>query len=89
MLVPRIDLDAGRKPHIVRYQISKRLRPFIECRHSMFERVVPVSEKLALKMLQSGYKHPSRFGKWCPVKVSTNFINKVFFQNKRFSSSFS
>lgn len=35
----------------------------------MFERVYPLNEKLAKKMLQSGYKQPSRFGRWCPVKV--------------------
>ena len=69
MLVPRIELEAGRKPPIVRYQLSKKLRRIIEYRHSIFERVYPISERLAIRMMQTGYKQPSRFGRWCPVKV--------------------
>lgn len=69
ILIPKYEIDGGRKPHIVRYLLSKKLKPFVEYRHSLFERVYPISEKLAKKMLQSGYKQPSRFGRWCPVKV--------------------
>ncbi len=69
LLIPRIELDAGRKPHIVKYMMNKRLKSVCQFRHSYFERVQPISEKLATKMLQTGYKQPSRFGKWCPVKV--------------------
>ncbi len=69
LLIPRIELDAGRKPHIVKYMMNKRLKSVCQFRHSYFERVQPISEKLANKMLQTGYKQPSRFGKWCPVKV--------------------
>ncbi len=69
-LVPRIELDAGRKPHIVRYTMTKKLKNIIQHRSSMFERVYPVKEKVALKMLKTGYKQPSRFGRWCPVRVS-------------------
>ena len=36
----------------------------------MFERVYPVSEVVASKLLLTGYKHPSSFGKLDPVKVS-------------------
>ena len=69
LLIPKLDIDAGRKPHIVRYIVNKRLRPYIEFRHSLFERVYTISERLAHKMIQTGYKQPSRFGRWCPVKV--------------------
>lgn len=68
--MPRVTVEGGRKPHIVRYTMSKGLKPFIEFRHSMFERVYPINERLANKMLQTGYKQPSKFGRWCPVKVS-------------------
>ena len=71
-LVPRIELDASKKPHIVRYLMSKRLKKIVSDRHSLFERVYPIPEKLAARMLQVGYKHPSRFGKWDPVTVSFN-----------------
>ena len=69
LLIPRLELDGGRKPHIVRYTMTKKLKPYTQCRHSMFERVQPISERLALHMLEVGYKQPSRFGRWCPVKV--------------------
>ncbi len=71
-LVPRIELDASKKPHIVRYLMSKRLKKIVSCRHSLFERVYPITEKLTARMLQVGYKQPSRFGKWDPVQVHTN-----------------
>lgn len=69
-MIPRIELEGGRKPHIVRYALTKKLKPYIHYRHSLFERVYPISEKLAIKMLQLGYKQPSRFGRWDPVLVS-------------------
>ncbi|KAH3738545.1 hypothetical protein DPMN_045182 [Dreissena polymorpha] len=69
ILIPKIDVDSTRKPHIVRYILNKKLKPIIDARQSMFERVYPISEKLAMKMLATGYKQPSRFGRWCPVRV--------------------
>lgn len=68
-LIPRAEVDGGRKPHIVRYILTKKLKPYVEFRHSLFERVYTISERLAKKMLTVGYKQPSRFGRWCPVKV--------------------
>ena len=69
LLVPRIELDAGRKPHIVRYTMTKRLKSIVTYRQSLFERVYPVNERLAMRMLQTGFKQPSRFGRWDPVQV--------------------
>ena len=78
ILVPRVPVDGGRKPHIVRYLLKKGLKPYIEYRHSMFERVYPINEKLARRMLQTGYKQPSKFGRWCPVKVfEENFFKQI------------
>lgn len=74
--MPRVTVEGGRKPHIVRYTMSKGLKPFIEFRHSMFERVYPINERLANKMLQTGYKQPSKFGRWCPVKVSNFSVRR-------------
>lgn len=45
------------------------MKPIVDYRESLFEKVYPVKEPVAKKMLQIGYKHPSRFGSWCPVKV--------------------
>ncbi|XP_033125059.1 adenylate kinase 9-like isoform X4 [Anneissia japonica] len=69
LMVPRIDINAGRKPHIVRYTLEQNLKPVIDYRPSLFERVYPIKESVAKKMLEVGYKHPSRFGRWCPVKT--------------------
>ena len=77
--VPRVTVEGGRKPHIVRYSMSKGLKPFIDFRHSMFERVYPVNERLANKMLQTGYKQPSKFGRWCPVKVLLSVFVTCFY----------
>ena len=76
-LIPRLEVDAGRKPHIVRYVLGKKLRSIVQFRHSLFERVYAVSERLARRMLQVGYQQPSRFGRWDPVKVRKTIIPKV------------
>lgn len=72
LLIPKIEVDSSRKPHIVRYILNKKLKSVVEARQSIFERVYPIGEKLAMKMLAVGYKQPSRFGRWCPVRVSDN-----------------
>lgn len=79
-MISCIEIDAGRRQPIVRYTLSKKLKPMVEYRESMFERVYPISEKLADKMLKSGYKQLSRFGRWCPVKV-INFCGLHTFYN--------
>lgn len=73
ILIPRTEVDAGRKPHIVRYVISKKLRSIVTNRASIFERPQPIPEKLAERMLKLNYKYLSRFGRWCPVQVSFTF----------------
>jgi len=80
LLIPKIDIDGTRKPHIVRYILNKKLKPIIDARQSMFERVYPISEKLAMKMLATGYKQPSRFGRWCPVRVGHESTKKLMFK---------
>ena len=69
-LVPRFTIDAGRKPNIVRYLLEKKLKPFVEHRPSILERVYVLKLKLANRLLDFGYKQLSRFGRWCPVLVS-------------------
>jgi len=69
LMIPRLVVPAGRKPHIVQYLISKKLQSVVQQRYSMFERVYSVSGSLASKLLGSGYKLLSRFGRWCPVAV--------------------
>ncbi|KAI8520846.1 adenylate kinase [Branchiostoma belcheri] len=69
IFIPRMELQASKKPHIVRYTMYNKLKPLIDFRDSMFERVYPLSEKLARKMLDVGYKQPSCFGMWDPVKM--------------------
>ena len=69
LLVQCIPVQTGRKLHIVRYHLTKKLHSIIQCRYSMFERVFAVKPTVAEKLLSYGYKQLSRFGWWCPVKV--------------------
>ena len=59
----------GRKIKIVKYLINSRLEKLLTCRDSLFERVYPVSAALAKRLISSGHKHPSVFGKWDPVDL--------------------
>jgi len=68
-MIARLMVPAGRKPHIVRYLINKRLQAIVQQRYSMFERVYSLSVAMANKLLDTGYKLLSRFGRWCPVAV--------------------
>ncbi|XP_077973287.1 adenylate kinase 9-like [Styela clava] len=68
-MIPRIEVQASKKPRIVRYLLDQKMKPLVENRSSLFEKVFPVSFELASKMLLTGYKHPSSFGRWDPVKL--------------------
>jgi len=68
-MIAHLTVAAGRKPHIVQYLINKRLQAIVQQRYSMFERVYSVNITMANKLLDSGYKLLSRFGRWCPVAV--------------------
>jgi len=68
-MIPRLVVPAGRKPHIVQYLIRKKLQAIVQQRYSMFERVSSITVSVANKLLNSGYKLLSRFGRWCPVAV--------------------
>jgi len=76
ILIPRLVVPAGRKPHIVQYLISKKLHAIVRQRYSMFERVYSVNVHIANKLLDAGYKLLSRFGRWCPVVVCHSFIHR-------------
>ena len=69
-LIPRFKVDGNRRPKIVEHLIAKKLHRFVDHRESLFERVYSVKFKLAIKLIDFGYKQLSRFGRWCPVKVS-------------------
>ena len=77
--IPRFTIDGNRKPTIVNYTIKKKLQKYIEFRQSLFERVYPIKFKVANKLIDFGYKHLSRFGRWCPVKVRIPFLFLIFF----------
>ncbi|XP_072494186.1 adenylate kinase 9 [Notamacropus eugenii] len=69
LLIPFINVLGGRKLHIVRYLLHKRLKPLVENRESIFEKCYSISLPLAKKMLSLTYKYPSSFGQWDPVKL--------------------
>ncbi|KAF6770665.1 hypothetical protein AHF37_10781 [Paragonimus kellicotti] len=35
----------------------------------MFERVYPVTPRIAERLIANGHRFPSRFGRWCPVSL--------------------
>lgn len=70
ILIPRVEMNGGRKPRIVEYCIKKVLKPVVDFRESLFDRCFAIDGYLANRMLTMGYKFPSRFGRWCPVKVT-------------------
>ncbi|EDO38691.1 predicted protein [Nematostella vectensis] len=74
LLIPRLEINGGRKPRIVRYCIEKALRPVIDYRESLFDRCFAIDMFLANKMIVTGYKFPSRFGRWCPVKLMSGEV---------------
>jgi adenylate/nucleoside-diphosphate kinase len=67
--IPRFNVVGNRKQTIVRYLIEKKLQRFVEFRQSLLERVYPIKVKMANKLIDVGFKHLSRFGRWCPVKL--------------------
>ncbi|XP_076189503.1 adenylate kinase 9 isoform X2 [Aptenodytes patagonicus] len=76
LLIPQIEINGGRKPHIVCYQIYSKLNSLMENRGSIFEKCYPISLPLAQKMLVFSYKFPSSFGQWDPIKLSEGEVIK-------------
>ncbi|KAM6280202.1 adenylate kinase 9 [Porphyrio hochstetteri] len=74
--IPQMEIDGGRKPHVVYYQIYRKLNPLMENRGSIFEKCYPISLPLAQKMLVFSYKFPSSFGQWDPIKLSEGDVIK-------------
>ncbi|ESN97356.1 hypothetical protein HELRODRAFT_85518 [Helobdella robusta] len=70
MLVSTFELDTNKRLTTVTYQLNKKLKPFLEKFRSLFEHVSPISLSLAEDLLRSGYKHLSRFDRWCPVMLA-------------------
>ncbi|XP_054857615.1 adenylate kinase 9 isoform X2 [Eublepharis macularius] len=68
--IPQVTIGSKRKPHIVCYQLYKKLKDLVENRESLFEKCYPISVPLARKMIALSYKHPSNFGGWDPIKLS-------------------
>ncbi|XP_060046846.1 adenylate kinase 9 [Erinaceus europaeus] len=69
-LIPIILINGARKPHIVQYTLTMKLKTMMETRASIFEKCYPISSSLAQKMLNYTYKFISAFGYWDPVKLS-------------------
>lgn len=70
LLIPNYSVNGGRKLHVVKYSMKKALRPFLEDRAGLLTKCVPINMSMARGLLNHGYKQYSKFGRWCPVKVS-------------------
>ncbi|XP_076873527.1 adenylate kinase 9 isoform X2 [Brachyhypopomus gauderio] len=68
--IPRLTINAGRKPHIVRYQLLQKVKPLVENRAALFHQCYPLSCGLAQILLQFSYRFYSAFGCWDPVRCA-------------------
>uniref|UniRef100_W5KSE9 Adenylate kinase 9 n=1 Tax=Astyanax mexicanus TaxID=7994 RepID=W5KSE9_ASTMX len=68
--ISRLNVNAGRKPHIVRYQLLQKVQPLVENREALFEKCQPINYSVARKLLQFSYKFFSAFGCWDPVQYA-------------------
>ncbi|XP_072537006.1 adenylate kinase 9 [Salminus brasiliensis] len=68
--IPRLMIKAGRKPHIVRYQLLQKVQPLMENREALFEKCHIINYAVARKLLQFSYKFYSAFGCWDPVQYA-------------------
>ncbi|XP_060093981.1 adenylate kinase 9 [Heteronotia binoei] len=78
ILTPQVTIGSKRKPHIVCYQLYKKLKDLVENRESIFEKCYPLSVSLAHKMIALSYKHLSNFGEWDPIELSEGETIKSF-----------
>ena len=62
----------------MKYCIEKSLKPVVDFRESLFDRCFAIDNFLANRMLINGYRFPSRFGRWCPVKVSRSEVFRKY-----------
>lgn len=67
--MPYSVVNAADKPRYVKNRLSKKLGRFITLRENLFERVYVIKPQLAQKLIDMGYLHYSKFGKFCPVSV--------------------
>ncbi|XP_066533319.1 adenylate kinase 9 [Hoplias malabaricus] len=68
--IPRLIINAGRKPHIVRYQLLQKVQPLVENREALFQQCRLINYGVARKLLHSSYKFYSTFGCWDPVRYA-------------------
>ena len=67
--VPYATINASDKPRYVKNRLTKKLERFITLRQNLFERIYSIKPELAQKLIDTGYLHYSKFGKFCPVSV--------------------
>ncbi|CAF0983872.1 unnamed protein product, partial [Didymodactylos carnosus] len=67
--VSTYQIDASGKPRYVKNRIAKKLERFVTLRQNLLERVYIIKPELAQQLIDVGYLHYSRFGKWCPVSI--------------------
>ncbi|CAF1405575.1 unnamed protein product [Rotaria sordida] len=67
--VPFAIVNASDKPRYVKNRISKKIERFTTLRQNVFERVYSIKSQLAQQLIDIGYLHYSKFGKFCPVSL--------------------
>jgi hypothetical protein len=62
-------VNATDKPRYVKNRLNKKLERFVKLRDNLLERVYHIKPTLAKRLIDAGYLHYSKFGKFCPVSV--------------------
>lgn len=68
--IPCHFVSADRKIPVVAYSLEKALSRYFKDREGLLTKSSPVDPLTAKILLDHGYKQLSRFGYWCPIKVS-------------------
>lgn len=68
--IPCHSVSADRKIPVVAYSLEKALSRYFKDREGLLTKSSPVDPLTAKILLDHGYKQLSRFGYWCPIKVS-------------------
>ncbi|TSN30253.1 Adenylate kinase 9 [Bagarius yarrelli] len=68
--IPQLTVNSGQKPHIVRSQLLKQVKPLVDNREALFQRCHLISYVTAQKLLHYSYKYYSAFGCWDPIRYA-------------------
>ncbi|XP_037085595.1 adenylate kinase 9-like [Pollicipes pollicipes] len=67
--IPWLEVDARKRGHIVDYTLAKAVEKYTKYRVGLMQRAYPIGTNMAARLLDTGYRQLSKFGKQCPVTL--------------------